>query len=258
MWCTCPYILSQVPEGSARTAKPWCLAVERFPWRPQAPYLQLKSPARQRTNLLGVNLVSGQRPEVFPGEDQVPEVTGRCHGLCKPGSCHLLPAPRRWGEVLFPALTSNPETKGLLQSRSLRLSSLLLWEFPAIWEDGWNRAGPHHRLSQGRIHHCRPERWGVVEVTRRSSSFHIGSVGSDVSLQACLAGWVSSCTSIPEPSAPLSSSAALHSPALSSIRLHWSMTAPAQATILNPTPPSTLTLHHPLPVSAATSSSLAG
>lgn len=74
----------------------------------------------------------------------------------------------------------------------------------------------------------------------KCSSFHTGSVGSDVSLQARLVVWVSSCTGIPEPFAPLGSSAALHSPGLSSIGLHWSMTAPAQATTLKPTPPSTV------------------
>lgn len=110
------------------------------------------------------------------------------------------------GERCCPlVLSSSPETKGLPQSMSLRSSSLLLWEFPALWGGAWDGAGPQPPLPQGKTHHCRPEKWGVVDVPRGSGSFHAGGVvGSDVPLQACLTVWVSSWAGIPDPSAPCS------------------------------------------------------
>lgn len=65
-----------------------------------------------------------------------------------------------------------------------------------------DRVGLQPPVPQGKTHHGRPEKWGVVEVPRGYSSFHAGSVvGSDIPLQACLTAWISSWTGILEPSA---------------------------------------------------------
>lgn len=73
--------------------------------------LQGCSPAQHMTDLVGLNLVSGQRPEIPPGVDQAwpaSVTTQRCCGLCRAGSCHLLPAPGRGGEVLPPCPVWHP------------------------------------------------------------------------------------------------------------------------------------------------------